>query len=91
MERRYEIVLTFILPNQQEVYAIWDIDLFFTLRNTNNLGDFLMDGDKNGFGVSPIEVQCWIYLNPKLKEIESPMGSEMICIGKKIHLVESFV
>lgn len=90
MERKYEIVLTFVLPNQQEVYTIWDIDLFFTLRQTKKLSEFLLSGQKNGFGIDPIEVQCWIYLNPKIINVDSPFGSEMVCMGKKIFLIETY-
>lgn len=90
MERKYEMVLTFVLPNGQEVYAIWDIDLFFTLRQTQKLSEFLLSGEKNGFGIDPIEVQCWIYLNPKIMELDTPMGHEMVCMGKKLFLIESY-
>lgn len=90
MERKYEIVLTFILPNGQEVYGLWDIDLFFTLRSSQKLSEFLLSGEKNGFGIDPINVECWIYLNPKIMTIDTPMGQEMICTGKKIFLIETY-
>lgn len=90
MERKYEMVLTFILPNGQEVYGLWDIDLFFTLRSGQKLSEFLLSGEKNGFGIDPINVECWIYLNPKIMTVDTPMGQEMICSGKKIHLVEIY-
>jgi hypothetical protein len=90
MERKYDVVLTFIMPNGQEVYAIWDIELYSVLKNKPNFQEFIFDGDKNGFGISPISVLSHIYLNPIIKELSTPMGSEVIIVGKKILLLDSF-
>ena len=90
MERRYEIVLTFVMPNQQEVYAIWDIELYCTVRKQPSFQEFILDGDKNGFGVDPIEVHASIYLNPVLHTLDTPMGKESLLVGKKIFLLDTF-
>jgi hypothetical protein len=49
-----------------------------------------MDGDKNGFGVNPIAVHASIYLNAQVQEIPTPMGNELIIVGKKIILLDSY-
>lgn len=90
MERKYEVVLTFIMPNGQEVYAIWDIELYSVLRGKPNFREFIYDGEKNGFGIAPISVLSHIYLNPVIRELSTPMGQEVIVIGKKLLLLDSF-
>jgi hypothetical protein len=90
MDRKFEIVITFILPNEQEVYVIWDIELFFNMKDKSSFQEFLLDGDKTGIGVNPISVHCDLYLNPKIQTLETPMGEEMILMGKKIFHVISF-
>ena len=84
MEKKYEVVLTFIMPNQQEAFVIWDIELYAIARQGEKLEEILMDGSKNGFGVSPITVYVGIFLNPKLMEVETPFGMENILVGKHI-------
>lgn len=90
MERRYEIVLTFVMPNQQEVYALWDVELYCNVRTKSDFKEFIMNGNKNGFGVDPIEVHASIYLNPVLHMVDTPLGQESLLIGKKILLLDSF-
>jgi hypothetical protein len=46
MEKKYEVVLTFVMPNQQEVFAIWDIGLYGVLRRKERFQSFIMDGEK---------------------------------------------
>jgi len=84
MEKKYEVVLTFIMPNQQEVFVIWDIELYGVAVRNGNLEEILMDGSKNGFGVSPITVYAGIFLNPKIMEVPTPLGDEVVLIGKHI-------
>ena len=90
MQRKYDVVLTFIFPNQQESYVIWDIEMYSQIRNTQKFIDFVLDGDKNGFGVNPIAVHASIYLNAQVQEITTPMGNELIIVGKKILLLDSY-
>jgi hypothetical protein len=82
MEKKYEVVLTFVMPNQQELYVIWDISLYAALRRKDSFRDFIMDGKKNGFEVDPINVYAGIFLDPKLMEVETPLGQEMVLLGK---------
>jgi hypothetical protein len=84
MEKKYEVVLTFIMPNQQEAFVIWDIELYGVATRNGNLEEILMDPSKNGFGVSPITVYAGIFLNPKIMEVETPFGNEVVLIGKHI-------
>ena len=90
MQRKYEIVLTFVMPNQQEVYAIWDIELYSNVRSKPDFQEFIMDGSKNGFGVDPIEVHASIYLNPVIHTVDTPLGQESLLVGKKILLLDSY-
>ena len=90
MDRKYEIVITFILPNEQEIYVIWDIELFFNLKDKPTFEEFLLDGEKTGIGVNPISVSCDLFLNPKIEKMNTPMGEEMILMGKKITHIISF-
>jgi hypothetical protein len=84
MEKKYEVVLTFIMPNQQEAFVIWDIELYGVATRNGNLEEILMDGSKNGFGVSPITVYAGIFLNPVIMEVPTPLGDEVVLIGKHI-------
>jgi hypothetical protein len=90
MDRKYEIVITFILPNQQEIYVLWDVELFFNMVDKDTFKEFLLDGEKTGIGINPISVSCDLYLNPQIQTLETPMGEEMILMGKKIFHVISF-
>ena len=90
MEKKYEVVLTFIMPNQQELFVIWDIELYGVAIRGEKLKEFLMDGSKNGFGVDPITVYSGIFLNPQILEIDTPLGKEVILVGKHIIDLEIF-
>jgi hypothetical protein len=84
MEKKYEVVLTFVMPNQQEVFAIWDIGLYGVLRRKESFQSFIMDGEKNGFGVNPINVFVGIFENPKIMEVDTPLGKEAVLVGKHV-------
>lgn len=90
MERKYEIILTFVLDNEQELYANFDIELYSVLRKKTSFRDFLFDKHQNGFQITPISVEGSIYLNPEIKEVPTPYGQEMIVVGKKIMVLDFF-
>lgn len=90
MEKKYEVVLTFVMPNQQETFVIWDIELYAVAIRNENFDQFLLDGSKNGFGVDPIRVYAGIFLNPKIIEVPTPLGDEVILVGKHILDLEIF-
>lgn len=82
MTNKYEVVLTFQMPSQKEVFVIWDISLYSAMRNKENFVDFIMDGNKNGFGESPVNVYTSIYMNPEIMEVETPFGKDVLLLGK---------
>lgn len=89
-KRFYEVVLIFTLDNEQEVYAHFDIELYCTLRKRIGFQKFLFDKHQNGFGITPISVEAAIYLEPKIMHVPTPMGEEMVCVGKKIFSLDFF-
>lgn len=90
MERKYEVILTFTLHNQQEVYSNLDIELYTTLRKRDGFVKFLFDKHQNGFGLTPISVSADIYLDAKIMDMPTPMGKEMIVVGKKLISLDFF-
>jgi hypothetical protein len=80
--RNYQCVLTFVFPNQQESYVIWDIQLYGVARRKDDFQEFILNGEKNGFGIDPINVYVGIFIDPKIMEVDTPLGKEMVLIGK---------
>lgn len=90
MDRKYEVILTFTLHNQQEVYANMDIELYATLRKKEGFVKFLFDKYQNGFNLTPISVSADIYLDAKIMDMPTPMGQEMVVVGKKLISLDFF-
>lgn len=90
MDRKYEVILTFTLQNGQEVYSNMDIELYSTLRIKDGFIKFLFDKHQNGFHLTPISVSADIYLNPQIMDIPTPMGQEMVVVGKKLISLDFF-
>ena len=86
---KYQIVISFIFPNGDESYVIWEPLMYGDMIDKGvDFNTLFFDCDKTGFISPPLEVHIGLYLDPKIQEISQKWGDNEVIrellIGRKV-------